>query len=67
MCMANVDGRQLYRGGPPLPRPPKPDYQPLPIFYFTELMALAYDLPMLKVLAKHLVSPKPLLTQLGII
>jgi heterodisulfide reductase subunit B len=67
MCMANVDGRQLYRGGPPLPRPPKPDYQPLPIFYFTELMALAYDLPMHKVLAKHLVSPKPLLTQLGIL
>ena len=67
MCMANVDGRQLYRGGPPLPRPQKPDYHPLPIFYFTELMALAYGLPMLKVLAKHLVSPKPLLKHLGII
>lgn len=67
MCMANVDGRQLYRGGPPLPRPPKPDYHPLPIFYFTELMALAYDLPMHKILAKHLVNPKPLLTHLGIL
>ena len=65
MCMANVDGRQLYRGGPPLPRPPKPDYEPLPIFYFTELMALAYDLPMNKVLAKHLVDPRPLLKRLG--
>jgi heterodisulfide reductase subunit B len=67
MCMANVDGRQLYRGGPPLPRPPKPDYEPLPIFYFTELMALAYDLPLKKVLSKHLVDPRPLLTNLGLI
>jgi heterodisulfide reductase subunit B len=66
MCMANVDGRQLYRGGPPLPRPPKPDYQPLPIFYFTELMALAYGLSLKKVLGKHLVSPKPLLGRLGL-
>lgn len=67
MCMANVDGRQLYRSGPPIPRPPKPDYEPLPIFYFTELMALAYGLPMKKVLGKHLVSPKPLLGRLGIV
>jgi heterodisulfide reductase subunit B len=67
MCMANVDGRQKYRGGPPLPRPPKPDYSPLPIFYFTELMALAYALPMAKALAKHLVDPRPLLAHLGIL
>jgi heterodisulfide reductase subunit B len=67
MCMANVDGRQLYRGGPPLPRPPKPDYQPLPIFYFTELMALAYGLSLKKVLGKHLVNPKPLLGRLGLV
>jgi heterodisulfide reductase subunit B len=67
MCMANVDGRQLYRGGPPLPRPPKPDYQPLPIFYFTELMALAYGLSLKKVLGKHLVNPKPLLARLGFV
>jgi heterodisulfide reductase subunit B len=67
MCMANVDGRQLYRGGPPLPRPPKPDYEPLPIFYFTELMALAYDLPLSRVLTKHLVDPRPLLKNLGIL
>jgi heterodisulfide reductase subunit B len=66
MCMANVDGRQRYRGGSPLPRPPKPDYQPLPIFYFTELMALAYGLSMKKVLARHLVDPRPLLARLGI-
>jgi heterodisulfide reductase subunit B len=67
MCMANVDGRQLYRGGPPFPRPPKPGYQPLPIFYFTELMALAYDLPMHKALGKHLVDPRPLLSRLELV
>jgi len=67
MCMANVDGRQLYRGGPPLPRPEKPGYEPLPIFYFTELMALAFGLALKKVLAKHLVDPRPLLKQRGIV
>ena len=67
MCMANVDGRQKYRGELPIPRPPKPDYDPLPIFYFTELMALAYDLPMHKVLTRHLVDPRPMLKQLGIV
>jgi heterodisulfide reductase subunit B len=67
MCMANVDGRQKYRGELPIPRPPKPDYDPLPIFYFTELMALAYDLPLLKVLARHLVDPRPLLKRLEIL
>ena len=67
MCMANVDGRQVYRGGAPLPRPPKPDYAPLPTFYFTELMALAYGLPMQKVLGKHLVDPRPLLKRVGLV
>ena len=67
MCMANVDGRQKYRGGPPLPRPPKPDYEPLPIFYFTELMALAYGLPSGKALGKHLVDPRPLLKRLELV
>ena len=67
MCMANVDGRQKYRGGPPLPRPAKPDYEPLPIFYFTELMALAYGLPLSKALGKHLVDPRPLLKQLALV
>lgn len=67
MCMANVDGRQMYRGGPPLPRPAKPDYEPLPIFYFTELMALAYGLSLKRVLGKHLVDPRPLLQRCGIV
>jgi heterodisulfide reductase subunit B len=67
MCMANVDGRQLYRSGPPLPRPKKPDYEPVPIFYFTELMALAYGLSLKKVLGKHLVDPRPLLKRLELV
>jgi len=67
MCMANVDGRQLYRGGAPLPRPARPEYEPLPIFYFTELMALAYGLPLGQVLGKHLVDPRPLLGRLGLV
>jgi len=66
MCMANVDGRQKYRGGAPLPRKPRAEYEPLPIFYFTELMALAYGLPLGKVLGKHLVDPRPLLGRLGL-
>jgi heterodisulfide reductase subunit B len=67
MCMANVDGRQVYRGGPPLSRATKADYEPLPIFYFTELMALAYGLPLGPVLGKHLVDPRPLLKRLALV
>ena len=67
MCMANVDGRQRFRGGAPLPRPAKAGYEPLPIFYFTELMALAYGQPLGKVLGKHLVDPRPLLKEHRII
>jgi heterodisulfide reductase subunit B len=66
MCMANVDGRQKYRGGIPFLRPARADYKPLPIFYFTELMALAFGLPLKKVLARHLVDPRPLLKGLGL-
>jgi heterodisulfide reductase subunit B len=67
MCMANIDGRQKYRGGMPIPRPEKPDYAPMPIFYFTELMALAYGLDIEKVLKKHLVDPRPLLRERDVI
>lgn len=75
MCMANVDGRQRYRGGLPLrgrrwgakggggPG----GYEPLPIFYFTELMALAYGLGVGKLWAKHLVDPRPVLGRLGLV
>lgn len=65
MCSANVDGRQLFRGGIPfLGKRPEP--KPVPIFYFTELMALAYGLPMAKVLGKHYVDPRPLLDRLAL-
>ena len=66
MCMANVDGRQKYRGGMPFVGQKKPGYEPMPIFYFTELMAMAYGLPMKKVLGKHMVDPRPLLGRLGL-
>lgn len=39
-----------------------PDFQPMPIFYFTELMALAFDLPWeAEWSKKHDVDPEPLL------
>jgi heterodisulfide reductase subunit B len=64
MCMANVDGRQRFRGGIPLPGRPGPDYAPMPVFYVTELMALAFGRPLDKVLGKHSVDPRPLLKEL---
>lgn len=66
MCMANVDGRQKYRGGIPLLNRSKAAYEPMPVFYFTELMALAYGLPLKKVLGKHMVDPRPMLGGLGL-
>jgi heterodisulfide reductase subunit B len=66
MCMANVDGRQKYRGGLPFVGKGKAEYEPVPIFYFTELMGMAYGLPMGKVLGRHLVDPRPLLRGLGL-
>ncbi|HNS50822.1 MAG TPA: CoB--CoM heterodisulfide reductase iron-sulfur subunit B family protein [Anaerolineae bacterium] len=65
MCSANVDGRQLFRGGVPF-LGKRPEAKAVPIFYFTELMALAYGLPMAKVLGKHYVDPRPLLDRLGL-
>jgi heterodisulfide reductase subunit B len=64
MCMANVDGRQVFRGGMPFLGQKRPHGKPMPVFYFTELMALAYGLPMEKVLGKHFVDPRPLLDRL---
>lgn len=54
MCHANVDMRQ--------------GADPLPVFYFTELMALAMGLPEVNGwLSKHLVSPMPLLQKLNLL
>lgn len=66
MCMANVDGRQKYRGGLPLVGGAPRKYEPVPIFYFTELMALAYGYEMKGIFGKHLVDPRPLLGRLGL-
>ena len=52
MCHVNLDTRQV-------PSPGKPK---VPIFYFTELMALAFGLPEVeKLFGKHAVDPRPLL------
>lgn len=66
MCMANVDGRQVHRGGAVWERRPGGGYEPLPVFYFTELMALAYGQRMAGIWPKHLVDPRPLLGRLGL-
>ncbi len=53
LCQANLDMRQT---GP----------EPLPIFYFTELMGVAMDVPSRKAWwSKHIVDPGPLLSRLG--
>jgi heterodisulfide reductase subunit B len=64
--MANVDGRQKYRGGLPLVSKRRPGYEPVPVFYFTELMALAYGLPVKRIMGKHIIDPRPLLGRLGL-
>jgi heterodisulfide reductase subunit B len=58
ICQANLDMRQLKSGA----------FHPLPIFYFSELSALAFGSPNVKVwLAKHLVDPSGLLERLRLL
>lgn len=58
MCQANLDMRQ----------PGNEDSHPVPIFYFSELMALSFGSVRLKEwLGKHLVDPAGLLERLGLI
>jgi len=53
MCHVNLDTRQ--------------QGTQMPIFYLTELMGLAFDLPgWEKWLRKHLINPLPLLKSLGL-
>jgi len=67
ICQINLDTRQA--------PPPSPPRQPggergekVPIFYFTELMALAFGLPGVgKWLGKHAVNPRPLLQARGLL
>ena len=54
MCQANLDSRQGHRG------------EPLPVFYFTELLSLALGVPETdRWFRRHLVDPRPLLKRLG--
>lgn len=55
MCFANLDGRQ------PEVVNKVPDRRPLPVFYLTEVAALALGLPDVYTwLARHCVDPRPL-------
>lgn len=62
MCQSNLDARQkeISRGA-------GREYH-LPVFYFTELMGLAFGLPSVgKWLSRHMTDPRPLLKQKGLI
>jgi heterodisulfide reductase subunit B len=55
MCEINLDTRQALQ-------------KKMPIFYFTELMALAFDLPKVeRWLGRHSVDPRPLLRDRGLL
>jgi len=55
LCHLNLDARQFQMGLA----------EPLPVLYFTQLMALALGLPDKAALHKNLVDPRPLLRQKG--
>jgi heterodisulfide reductase subunit B len=59
MCLANLDSRQgIWKAG---------GGSPMPVFYYTELLAMAFELPGLRRwLRKRLVDPLPLLRSAGL-
>jgi heterodisulfide reductase subunit B len=58
LCHANLDGRQTQMEG----------RQPIPVLYFTQLMALAFGLPdKATALKRNLVDPRPVLASTGIL
>ena len=62
MCQSNLDSRQKE-----ISQATGKEYN-VPIFYFTELMGLAFGAPSVeKWLARHMVDPRPLLKQKGLI
>jgi len=62
MCQSNLDTRQSE-----ISRETGKEYH-MPVFYFTELMGLAFGDPSVeKWLARHMVDPRPLLRQKGLI
>jgi heterodisulfide reductase subunit B2 len=61
MCHANLDTRQTGSSG-------RDGGDPLPVFYFTELMGLAMGHPEVKAwLSRHVTDPKKLLTKKGLL
>jgi len=62
MCFSNLDSRQ-----DAVSKASDKEYK-LPVFYFSELMGLAYAEPDIKKwLGRHIIDPKPLLKQKGLI
>ncbi len=57
LCHTNLDARQFQM---------KLE-QPMPVLFFTQLMALAFDLPEAAMLKKNLVDPRPLMQKAGVI
>ncbi|HET7011449.1 MAG TPA: heterodisulfide reductase-related iron-sulfur binding cluster [Anaerolineales bacterium] len=57
LCHSNLDGRQMHMG----------DGEPLPVLYFTQLMAVAFDLKGQAALERNLVDPRPVLTSQGLL
>lgn len=56
LCHANLDARQFQMK----------QAQPLPVLYFTQLMALALGLPDKAALNKNLIDPRPVLNEKGL-
>jgi heterodisulfide reductase subunit B len=57
LCHTNLDGRQTQMEGQPI----------LPALYFTQLMAIALDMPESAVLSRNMIDPRPALQAQGLI
>ena len=61
LCAYNIDHQQK------ILKDKNPGKEPLPVFYFTQLMALALGVPLkLNHFEEHHINPKPLLKELGL-
>jgi heterodisulfide reductase subunit B2 len=56
LCHANLDGRQMHMGG-----------VGIPVVYFTQLMAVAFDLESHAALERNMVDARPMLTSRGLL
>jgi heterodisulfide reductase subunit B len=57
LCHSNLDGRQMQMD----------TESPLPVLYFTQLMALAFDMKGNAALERNLVDPRPMLSARGVL